>query len=217
MATVLSLINQVLLRTGQATITTVATASAPAAQALEFLNIILLDLYRVLNPMWLYESGTITTTTGQSSYSLPSAIELDNLLDYTLCEETNKVPLRQVPASHVSKLKSSTTGKPGFFWMQSGKVSVWPTPDADYTLNFLYKPKPATLTSDTQHLDLPQQWQEVLVTGTQAYLERFLGEPNAGDSFALYQQQLASLKRQNSRQKGQRIRSATRLYRQRFV
>ena len=216
MATVLSLINQVLLRTGQATFTTVANVVAPASQTLEYLNSVLSDLYLFLNASWLYQSSYINTESDKNSYGLPVDVEFNRLLDYTITPFGETVSLSQVPTHHSKKLNVLTKGKPGFFWMQDHKLYLWPTPDTAYKLEFLYKPKAPDLLVDNQQLNLPQAWLEALLLGTQAYLERFLGESNASDTFALYQRQIATLRASNQKQQKKRIKAPYQAYRRRY-
>jgi hypothetical protein len=208
MPTVLELINMVLLRTGQLTVTTIINAATPVAQTLNFANSILVEMYLQLNSAWLFEKETLTTTNGVASYNLPTGVEADRLLDCTIGFSGDLTPFNQIPLKHTSKFSASTTGKPSFFWLQEGKLFLWPTPNAAYTLDFLYKPMAPTLASNTQVVDVPQAWMETLLLGTQAYLERFLGESgSAADSFTLYQNKLNSLKTQSPHSPKKRFKS----------
>ena len=216
MATVLSLVNQVLLRTGQVTVNTLANAEAPASQALDFLNTVLSELYLFLNPSWLFKSTSFATELDLSRYDLPADVEFDRLLDYTLTVSGEKSSLSQVPEEHIKVLNAASTGKPHFFWIQEDKFHLWPRPDKVYTIDFIYKAQAPKLTTSTQILDLPQAWIEALIFGVQAYLERFLGESNANDTYRLYQRQVDKLKSSNFRQQKKRMKPPYKAYRRRY-
>lgn len=212
MSTVLQLVNRVLERTGQTRVDSLTNAVTPARQALECLNDAYSELLQSLDIGSLLRQATLSTVAGQSQYSLASDASPTSLVSGSLTHYGERVALNRVSPTYVSKLDTSQQGKPAFYWFEDGLLTLWPTPNTSYTLNYAYAAVPEPLTQDSQTPAVPAEWERVLIQGAQAYLERFLGDENANGTFNLYQNGLSLLKRKGARQPQPRMRGAFRGY-----
>ena len=193
MSSLLELVNEVLRRTGQVQITTLVNAQTPATQTRDFLNETYFEMLHRLKVNRLIKSATITTSNGTSAYSLAADAEINGLLADSVLENSGQVHLREVDYTYPLAQGTTATGKPEVFYRQGNQLKLYPIPDAAYTLQYSYLAKPVKLSVNADTTALPVEWESVLVLGTQARLEKFLGEP-ADESYLLYRDGLVQLR-----------------------
>lgn len=193
-STVLSLINEVLRRTGQVEVSTLSNAGNPAAQALDFANEIYTEMLFKLKVNRLQKSATLNTSNGTAGYSVAADADVNGLVSDSLVESASQTRLKHVDYRYPIEHGGNNTGQPDSFYVQGDKVYLYPVPDGTYTIEYQYYVKPESLSSDTQTTELPDEWEKVLLLGTQARLEQFLGESNAEGSYYLYREALVQLR-----------------------
>ena len=221
MATLLTLLNRVLTRTGQSTVTTLAALGSPATQALEALNDTYAELLQTLPIHSLVRQGSVGLVANIGGYDLAPTVRLEALLPDSLRLAGETAPLTELPLADTTAYDTATTGKPTHFWKLNGQLRVWPTPDANYTLNYLHTLRPIPLGStppvagdDSLEVPFAPDWERVLLLGAQALLERFLGGGQVNNTFALYQNAVGQLKARAKHKHRVAMRSAYRSPRQ---
>lgn len=193
MSTLLQLVNEVLRRTGQTQVSTLVGAEAPALQTVDFINEVYTEMLQRLKVNRLQRQATLNTVASTPAYSLAAETELNALIPDSLMETGKQIRLMEVDYTYPLTHGVSATGRPEAFYRRDDQIHLYPVPDGVYTISYQYWVKPATLSANTDTTELPTEWEKVLVLGTQARLEKFLGE-SADDSFLLYRDGLVQLK-----------------------
>jgi hypothetical protein len=193
MSTLLQLVNEVLRRTGQVEVSTLSGAQTPAEQTRDFLNEVYFEMLQRLRVNRLVKADSLSTVSGINAYNLANDADIDALLADSLFEPSSQSILHEVDTNYPQTHGSSVQGRPTRFYRSNGKIILYPTPNTVYIFQYRYLAKPANLSADTDTSLIPEDWEKVLVLGTQARLEKFLGEGGA-ETFALYRDGLAQLK-----------------------
>lgn len=193
MSTLLQLINEVLRRTGQQEVTTLTDATTPAIQAVDFLNETYIEMLHRLKVQHFTKPGTLTTSAGIAAYAPASDASVDNLLPDSLRMENDQIRLQEVSYTYSLEHGENASGRPEHFYRSGGQIYLYPIPDGVYTIDYQYQVKPQSLSGDSATTELPENWEKVLVLGTQARLEKFLGE-DGNDNYLLYRDGLTQLK-----------------------
>ena len=197
MSTLLQLVNEVLRRTGQEEIATLSTAQTPAIQARDFLNETYFEMLQKLKAQRFLKQATLTTSNGTAAYTLVSDAEINALLGNSLLETTTQQQLWETDYTYPLLRGTSVTGKPECFYRSGNQIYFYPIPNAVYTIQYDYLLKPVNLTADTDAPQIPAEWEKTLVLGTQARLEKFLGE-SAQESYLLYQDNMSQLRKRSA-------------------
>jgi hypothetical protein len=171
MSSLLQLVNEVLRRTGQVEISTLANAQTPAIQTRDFLN-----------------------ETYFAAYSLAGDAEINSLLGNSLLETGTQQQLWETDYTYPLLRGVTVTGKPECFYRSGNQLYFYPIPNGTYTIQYDYLLKPTNLNSDGDTTLLPVEWEKVLILGTQARLEKFLGE-SGQDTYLLYQDNMSQLRK----------------------
>jgi len=193
MSALLQLINEVLRRTGQQEVTTLSNATTPTVQAIDFLNETYFEMLQRLKVQALTKAGSITTSAGVVAYTPAADHDPDGLLPDSLQAENSQQRLREVAYTYPLEHGENVSGPPAYFYRSSGQIHLYPIPDGVYTIRYQYRIKPQILSGDSDVTALPESWEKVLVLGTQARLEKFLGE-DGNDNYLLYRDGLLQLK-----------------------
>jgi len=193
MSNLLQLVNEVLRRTGQVEASTLTDAQTPVAQARDFLNETYVEMLQRLHSQRFIRQGSLNTANGTASYALAADAEINSLLTDSVVESASKLVLQEVDYSYPASHPGMANGRPTCFYRSGDQLYLYPTPDAVYTIQYQYLVKPAALASDGDTTELPVEWEKILVLGTQARLENFLGE-SGEDTYALYRDGLSQLK-----------------------
>ncbi|MDX2084694.1 MAG: hypothetical protein SFZ03_04830 [Candidatus Melainabacteria bacterium] len=194
MATVLELINEVLRRTGQSEVETLSNAETPVIQALDFLNDTYAEMLQTLSANRLERSASFNTVNGTASYSLASNADLNGLLADSVQETASQTLLTEVDSTWPLTHGTAATGRPVVFYRSNNQVVLYPTPNAVYTIGYRYLVKPSKLTTGNQTTEIPAEWERVLVRGTQAQLEKFLGENGYETTLLLFREGIQLLR-----------------------
>lgn len=211
MATLLQLVNEVLRRTGQMEVSTLTGAQTPATQTRDFLNETYFEMLQRLKVQRLMKSGSFPTINGTASYTLAADGEADSLIADSVIETASQQRLTEVDYTYPLSHGTMASGKPEAFYRSGNQITLYPAPNAVYTLQYRYLVKPAALTNDLDTTQLPPEWEKVLILGTQARLEKFLGE-NGSDNYLLYRDGLSQLKSRSPLKSHYRMRGFYRGY-----
>jgi hypothetical protein len=201
MATLLALMNRLLTRTGQNTLTTLAGLTSPATQALEALNDTYAELLQTLPIHSLVRQGSVGLVPGIAGYDLAPTVRLEALLPASLRLANTTQPLTEVALADTTAYDTTQQGTPTHFWKLGDQLRLWPTPNATITLNYLHTLRAQPLGStppisadDAINVNVAPDWERVILLGAQSLLERYLGDANANQTYALYNNALQQLK-----------------------
>lgn len=193
-STLLTLVNQLLCRTGQTEALTIQNASTPTRQAVLFLNETMQEMVEKVSSYHFLKKGSVLTTSGTADYNVPADTTVQNVLSETLLLLPGQQPLQEMDAASLN-LTSGVQGIPKAFYRAGEKIHLHPVPNATYTIHFDYLFIPRAMAADSDSCELPASWETALLNGAQSRLERFLGEPYQ-DSYLLYIEGLLRLKTQ---------------------
>lgn len=199
MSTLLQLVNDVLRKAGQQEATTVANAAAPIKQAVDFINQTRMDMFHTLETHRLIATHTVTVTAAQDTYTLSGEVSISSILPDSLYVAGQSAPLREVDYRHGVFRDAISTGTPRYFFRQGEAITLRPVPDADTSVQLQYLKVPEALTADVDTIDLPTNWEPTLVMGALALLEKFLGDGDYVQTYALYREQWAQLRAKSSK------------------
>lgn len=204
MSTLLQLVNEILRRTGQVEASTLSGAQTPIIQAVDFLNETYTEMLQRLKVSRLQQSATFNTTAGTAAYSLAAQCEVQDLIGDSVQETGSQLRLREVDYTYPINHGETVSGKPQYFYRKGSQLFLYPVPNATYTIRYDYQRSPQKLSLDSDTTALSESWEKVLILGTQARLEKFLGE-GGSDTFLLYRDGLAQLKSLSPRKPGYRM------------
>jgi hypothetical protein len=194
MSSLLQLVNEVLRRTGQVEISTLANAQTPAIQTRDFLNETYFEMLQKLKAQRLLKQANLTTSNGTAAYSLAGDAEINSLLGNSLLETGTQQQLWETDYTYPLLRGVTVTGKPECFYRSGNQLYFYPIPNGTYTIQYDYLLKPTNLNSDGDTTLLPVEWEKVLILGTQARLEKFLGD-SGQDTYLLYQDNMSQLRK----------------------
>jgi hypothetical protein len=202
MTTLLEMTNRVLQQVGQQTVTTVANADTPVVQTVMAINHIVETMHLSLNSYQIVQSATMQTAA--DTPTVTPAVEVTRVLPDSL--NINDADLVETTStSMVARHLDELTGQPTHFYRLGDNLYLLPVPDAVFTIHYQYRTVPPTVSGDDDVIDTPEGWQTAVQLGSQALLEKFLGEDNFALTYQLYQQRVDMLKAQSLRQPGQRF------------
>src|SRR5262249_22569124 len=115
------------------------------------------------------------------------------VLPDSLIEGTTQQPLREVDYSYPVQAGLAAQGCPYAFYRLGKQLVLYPTPDAEYTIQFYFYSAVGSLTSDMDQPELPETWEKILILGAQSRLEKFLGE-SGSETYLLYRDGLDLLR-----------------------
>ena len=198
MATVLDVVNQVLRRAGQAPMptanpaTVLANPTTPLRQTLDFLNHIYSELLHALPLPTLLQQSTLVVAANTNTVVLSTLGTSGDLLQrqraYVVpANNQPKQPLRYTSPQQLERMAPCTSPTPSLFTLQGDVMVLYPTPSAAVTLQLSFLNLPPLFASGSQLIPFPAGWEHVLVLGTLAYLQQFLGDPQATLTQAQYQ------------------------------
>jgi hypothetical protein len=195
MSNFLEIVNQILRRTGQETITTLVSAQSPVVQAMDFVNEAYFEILEAAECQFLQTKATFNTINGTALYTLAADADVMFLLKDRIRETTAGGYLPEMDPAMMASAYLADTGKPVRFWVEGTQLRLHPVPNAVYTIEYYYLKRPAKLAADADNSLIPYAWERLLVRGAQSLLERFLGEVESSrQTFVLYQDGLALLR-----------------------
>lgn len=162
MATYLTLVNEVLARLRESSVSTVS--ENPYSTLIgKFVN----EAKRQVEDAWTWDAlnttVTVTTSSGTSLYTVTGSGRRQK--DVTVNDATNKTTLSLVPAQFITdqqQLTTTTTGSPIYYaWNgwdgTDSKAEFYPTPDGAYTIYFNMNVPQAELSSDNTIMLIPKE------------------------------------------------------------
>jgi hypothetical protein len=196
----LTLINDVLTRCGQKSVTTLSAPTTPVKQTLSFLNQIYEDIRLSVTLPTVKEQVEITYEANTTSIDLnpynttPSLIALQ-----TVWAKSNTAAhwssLRYEP-HRLEWLDAESAETPSQFHFAQQVMKIYPTPTKAGTLRMMVEPMMTRLEVNTDVPVLPHGAEYLLVLGTMAHLQQFLGELQGSLlSFRLYEEGMLRLKK----------------------
>ncbi len=195
MSSFLELVNDVLRRTGQETVTTLTNAPPPARQVMDFINDIYFDILNAAQCNFLQASATITTADGTATYALAPDADVNYLLRDRIQESTSDDYMSQVDPTMLGPAYLDDTGKPYQFWIEGNRIRFYPVPNGVFTIHYEYLKRPVQLVSDADNSLIPLAWERLLVRGAESLLEKYLGEiDNSRFTYSLFLEGMALLK-----------------------
>jgi hypothetical protein len=196
MATFISLVNDVLARLRESSVTTVST-NAYSTLIGKFVN----DSKRQVEDAWgwdaLAQTITVTTSSGTSNYVVTGSGTRPK--DATINNTTSKNKLSNVPLQWIidqQQLGTSSTAIPCYYaWNGNNgtdsKIELWPTPSGVFSIKVnLYVPQ-LELSADTDVLLVPSQ-SVIMGAYARALVER--GEDsglNSSEAYSLFKSIMA--------------------------
>lgn len=197
MSTLLQLVNEVLRRTGQVEISTISNAQTPAVQARDFLNETYFEMLQKMKSQRFLKQATLTTSNGTASYNLATDAEINSLMGNSLLETSTQQQLWETDYTYPLTRGTTVTGQPECFYRSGNQLYFYPIPNGTYIIQYDYLLKPTNLSNDSDTTLLPIEWEKVLILGTQARLENFLGE-SGQNTYLLYQDNLDQLRKRSA-------------------
>lgn len=177
-----------------------------------------LMVYRDLDPLYIYKLATTTFSTGSALLALPSdCVVVRELSYYTPVSSTSLTGTRvQLERRSMTFLRDywptpATVSPPKYFAEVGPEVFVTPTPDAAYTVEMLYLPRPVTFSASNTPTYLSTYYPDLLFYAcmviASGYLKNYgssVDDPQQGMSWkTLYDKALATAKVEEARRKSE--------------
>ena len=130
--------------------------------------------------LWRETGGTLTIPANDASGALPSGIR--DVIDarYQVSATNERQMTRIERAEYFRPPNKEQSGAPTLFYIsrQRGAVTmyVWPVPTAETTCKLEYDRIVETVTGETQEVDIPEEYTDVLVTVLAARLSGIFGD-----------------------------------------
>lgn len=144
-------------------------------------------LHRIARRMKMRDleaAQSIATVAGTSFYALNSdAVRVRSLHFVGDPESLTQVDLRDVDDS------PAATGRPTDYAFNGSGITLYPSPDGAYTLELRYWRNALSLSNDGDVVDIPADYEDLLVTFARAKLFR---AEDDGDMYAFYMSQFES-------------------------
>lgn len=134
-------------------------------------------------------SSVITTVVGTAEYDFPTnASEIESVWDGTYDKKVDECSLRDVDR------RNSDSGSPIQYYVRGNKIGFSPTPDEAIDYKLTYITKPATMTSLTDTIDLPDNKHYILKDYLRFRAAEPLGKKNGPMYFDLFMKGVLSMK-----------------------
>ena len=138
------------------------------------------------DPHWrfLEKTATFSTVASQMSYDLPSDIDLSGNKIISLKQNESPTKLIYIDQRSFDSLEPDPTTSSGYpYWYTTyGKyLRLYPVPDSAITIYMRYiKTIDNFADNSTEHADLPDKWQDVVLDGMKIHAFRY--EPEWGNA-----------------------------------
>jgi hypothetical protein len=136
------------------------------------INEALFELYELLSNVhegYFDIETTLSTVASTVGVSLPADFWRLKGVDVRLSANDRWYPLRQISAAERNRYQWQTTGCPRAFRETAGgtrgQLTLYPTPDAVYTLRILYEPTRTALSGDSDSFEDWNGWADYVVHG----------------------------------------------------
>lgn len=112
----------------------------------------------------LFTAVTTTLSAGTEDLTLPT--NFSRLYSLVCVGSTGQenIALQQITPSDFDGLSNDSTGRPYFYDVNGGTLSVYPTPDASYDIQLRYWKTPAELVLGTDEPEIPPAYHHLLVS-----------------------------------------------------
>jgi hypothetical protein len=167
------------------------TSPAMLVQIANYVNVVVRQIQsRGISLPALEGNGTIVTVAGTSAYGLPS--DYEKMVD--IRQKASPAKLIALDAEQFDNIKPDPSvdpqGQPLYYYLWGvtagiRQVTLYPTPDAVYTLYVRYLKLITDMSSDTDTPVIPDRWQWLITQGAYA----MANEWNTEDATALSYQQ----------------------------
>ena len=196
----LTLVNDALTRCGQKAVGTLLASNTPVKQTLSFLNQVYEDIRLSITLPTIKEQIEIPYDVGVNTLDLnsyntaPSLIALQTVWAKSNTA-SNWTSLRYEPQRQ-QWLDSETADTPSQFHLTRDAMILYPTPTQAGAVRLMVEPAMTRLEVNTDVPTLPNGAEYLLVLGTVAHLQQFLGETQGSLlSLRLYEEGLLRLKK----------------------
>lgn len=125
-------------------------------------------------PLWVISEYDVTLSTSNTyTFGIGQAINIPAPLKVIQAilvrDDGNTTPLEVKTHYDFNLLSSGGSGTPTAYWYeplnQTGKLHVWPTPEAEHKVRVVYQRPFQDMVSGTDTLDFPQWWHEAVIFG----------------------------------------------------
>src|SRR5262245_17561296 len=124
MSTFLEIINEVLRRSGQETVTNLTNPETPVRQTMDFINDVYFEILEVAQCHFLETKSTFNTSNGAALYSLASDADVNFLIKDRIRETSSDDYLNEADPSMMMSSQLSSTGKPIRFWVEGAQMRM---------------------------------------------------------------------------------------------
>ena len=159
----------------------------------------------VLRELWPFRevTDTITTVAGTQEYTLSSEftdIDAQNVQTVTLQGTINRKlvywPYSQLRADQPD-FDLIGTSVPERYYLKTGSIGLWPSPNDVYTVNVDYYKVPTELSADADTPIIPVAYREALVQYALSHEHDFNTDPDLAQKAMNTYEQIVTLARQN--------------------
>lgn len=117
--------------------------------------------------LWRETNGTVTIPGAQASGTLPVGVR-DVTSARLVLSATNERPLAQITREEFNEIPNkAAVGSPSCYYVSrqrdAAEIYVWPVSSTDMELSVDYDRVVETVTNETQTIDLPEEWADLLV------------------------------------------------------
>ena len=195
MSSFLALTNDILRRSGQQTVSTLASAQSPVLQAMDFINDCYLDIVQSVTSTWLETTGTLSTVASTATYTLASDADVAFLRTAKIMDTTQKRRLSLINPDELTYGDLIAVGAPQGFWCEGQQLRVYPIPNGIYSLSYGYWKRPVKLVADADVPLIPAAWERLLIRGALAHFYRYMGDASGSEfHWVMYQEGLSLLR-----------------------
>lgn len=159
----------------------------------------------VLRELWPFRevTGTITTVQGTQEYTLTdefSDIDSQNIISVASQNNSGK-KLTYWPYNHLRAeypdFDHSQSAVPERYYIKSGKIGFWPSPNGAYNIDIDYYKIPTALSGDTDETDIPLNYREALMHYALSLEHDFNTDPDLAQKSSNRYEQIVTLARNN--------------------
>lgn len=159
----------------------------------------------VLRELWPFReiTGTLNTSQGTQEYSLSSnfaTMDAQNIISVAIQGASQSKltywPYNQLRANQPD-FDYIGTGIPTRYYIKSGSIGFWPSPDATYSVAIDYFNLPTEMSDDADEPSLPVDYREALVQYAVSLEHDFNTDPDLAQKAMNRYEEIVTLARQN--------------------
>ena len=130
------------------TATTVMSDTDLLAQATKELREYILPRIQRIREEYYITEKSITTTASLAQYRIPHRAAGNSLRDVLYIESGMTRNLSRIESERVAEIATTSNGSPAFFYLEAGRIVLYPTPGTAATLKLKYMTRPGKLVTN---------------------------------------------------------------------